>query len=98
MLFWFMFVSFALFAIGATGVMIRRNFLIILMSLEIMLNGAGLMLVALAYYLGNVSGQVMFIFIAAVAASETAIGLAIAIMMYRKKGSLDVNDFSILKK
>ncbi len=98
MLFWYMFVSALLFAIGATGVMIRRNFIVILMSLEIMLNGAGLMLITLAYYLGNVSGQVMFIFVAAVAASETAIGLAIAIMMYRKKGSLDINDFSILKK
>ncbi len=91
-------VSALLIAIGATGVMIRRNFMIVLMSLEIMINGAGLFLIAMSYYLGNVSGQVMFIFIAAVAASETAVGLAIAVMMYKRKKSIDINDFSILKK
>ncbi len=91
-------VSALLIAIGATGVMIRRNFMIVLMSLEIMINGAGLFLIAMSYYLGNVSGQVMFIFIAAVAASETAVGLAIAVMMYKKKKSIDINDFSILRK
>ncbi len=94
----YMIVSFLLFAIGAVGVMIRRNFLIMLMSLELMLNGAGMILIVMSYYLGNVSGQVMFIFVAAVAASETAVGLAIAIMMYKRKGSIDINDFSVLKK
>ncbi len=94
----YMVVSALLIAIGATGVMIRRNFMIVLMSLEIMINGAGLMLVTMSYFLGNISGQVMFIFVAAVAASETAIGLAIAVMMYKRKKSVDVNDFSILRK
>jgi NADH-quinone oxidoreductase subunit K len=94
----YMIVSALLFAIGATGVMIRRNFLIVLMSLELMLNGAGMLLITMSYYLGNVSGQVMFIFVAAVAASETAVGLAIAVMMYKRKGSVDINDFSMLKK
>ncbi len=94
----YLIVSALIFSIGAAGVMMRRNFLVILMSLEVMLNGAALMLIVFAYYIGNVSGQVMFIFVAAVAASETAIGLAVAIMMYRKKGSIDINDFSMLKK
>ncbi len=94
----YMVVSALLFAIGATGVMIRRNFLIVLMSLELMLNGAGIMLITMSYYLGDVSGQIMFIFVAAIAASETAVGLAIAIMMYKKKRSLDINDFSALRK
>jgi len=94
----YMVVSALLFAIGATGVMIRRNFLIVLMSLELMLNGAGIMLITMSYYLGDVSGQIMFIFVAAIAASETAVGLAIAVMMYKKKGSLDINDFSSLRK
>ncbi len=94
----YLIVSALLISIGATGVMIRRNFMIVLMSLEIMINGAGLFLITMSYYLGNVSGQVMFIFIAAVAASETAIGLAIAVMMYKRKKSIDINDFSILRK
>lgn len=94
----YMIVSALLFAIGATGVMIRRNFLIVLMSLELMLNGAGMLLITMSYYLGNVSGQIMFIFVAAVAASETAVGLAIAVMMYKRKGSVDINDFSALNK
>ncbi|WP_035589449.1 NADH-quinone oxidoreductase subunit NuoK [Hippea jasoniae] len=94
----YLIVSALLIAIGATGVMIRRNFMIVLMSLEVMINGAGLLLITMSYYLGNVSGQVMFIFVAAVAASETAIGLAIAVMMYKSKKSVDVNDFSILRK
>ncbi len=98
MIVYYMIVAVLLFAIGATGVMIRRNFIIVLMSLEIMLNGAGMLLIIMAYYLGNISGQVMFIFVAAVAASETAIGLAIAVMMYKRKGSLDINNFSMLKK
>jgi len=94
----YLIVSALLIAIGATGVMIRRNFMIVLMSLEVMINGAGLLLITMSYYLGNVSGQVMFIFVAAVAASETAVGLAIAVMMYKSKKSVDVNDFSILRK
>ncbi len=94
----YMIVSALLFVIGATGVMIRRNFIVVLMSLELMLNGAAMMLIVMSYYLGNASGQVMFIFVAAIAASETAIGVAIAVMMYKKKGSLDINDFSALRK
>ncbi|WP_022670908.1 NADH-quinone oxidoreductase subunit NuoK [Hippea alviniae] len=94
----YMVVSALLIAIGATGVMIRRNFMIVLMSLEIMINGAGLLLITMSYYIGNVSGQVMFLFVAAVAASETAVGLAIAVMMYKRKKSVDINDFSILRK
>ncbi len=98
MLIEYMIVSALLIAIGATGAMVKRNFMIVLMSLEIMINGAGMLLIVMAYYLGNVSGQVMFIFVAAVAASETAVGLAIAVMMYKRKGSVDINDFSMLKK
>jgi NADH-quinone oxidoreductase subunit K len=94
----YMFVSVLLFAIGATGAMIRRNFLIVLMSLELMINGAGMSLIVMSYYIGNVSGQVMFLFVAAVAASETAVGLAIVAMMYKNKKSVDINDFTTLRK
>ncbi|MGB9755493.1 MAG: NADH-quinone oxidoreductase subunit NuoK [Desulfurella sp.] len=94
----YMFVSILLFAIGATGAMIRRNFLIVLMSLELMINGAGMTLIVMSYYIGNISGQVMFLFVAAVAASETAVGLAIVAMMYKNKKSVDINDFTTLRK
>lgn len=94
----YMFVSVLLFAIGATGAMVRRNFLIVLMSLELMINGAGMALIVMSYYIGNVSGQVMFLFVAAVAASETAVGLAIVAMMYKNKKSVDINDFTMLRK
>ncbi len=94
----YMFVSVLLFAIGATGAMIRRNFLIVLMSLELMINGAGMALIVMSYYIGNISGQVMFLFVAAVAASETAVGLAIVAMMYKNKKSVDINDFTTLRK
>lgn len=94
----YMFVSVLLFAIGATGAMIRRNFLIVLMSLELMINGAGMALIVMSYYIGNISGQVMFLFVAAVAVSETAVGLAIVAMMYKNKKSVDINDFTTLRK
>lgn len=94
----YMFVSVLLFAIGATGAMIRRNFLIVLMSLELMINGAGMALIVMSYYIGNISGQVMFLFVAAVAASETAVGLAIVAMMYKNKKSVDISDFTTLRK
>ncbi|HHS48379.1 MAG TPA: NADH-quinone oxidoreductase subunit NuoK [Desulfurella acetivorans] len=94
----YMFVSVLLFAIGATGAMIRRNFLIVLMSLELMINGAGMALIVMSYYIGDISGQVMFLFVAAVAASETAVGLAIVAMMYKNKKSVDINDFTALRK
>ncbi len=94
----FLVLSVLLMVIGATGVMVRRNFFTVLMSLELMINGAGMVLVTMSYYLGNISGQVMFIFVAAIAASETAVGLGIAILMYRKKKSVDINDFAGMRK
>jgi len=94
----FLMVAFILFAIGAIGVLVRRNFFVVLMSLEIMINSAGLVFVILSYFSGTVSGQVFFIFVAAVAASETAVGLAIAVLMYRIRHTVDVTEFSMMKR
>ncbi len=94
----FLIVAFILFAVGAIGVLVRRNFFVVLMSLEIMINSAGLVFVILSYFSGNISGQVFFIFVAAVAASETAVGLAIAVLMYRVRHTVDVTEFSIMKR
>lgn len=86
-----------LFAIGLCGVMVRRNFLFMLMSLEIMMNAA-----ALAFIVGgsrwvNPDGQIMFIFILTLAAAEAAIGLAILLQFYHKRGHLDVDSANEMK-
>jgi len=80
-----------LFSIGLTGVLIRRNIIFILMSVEIMLNAAGLAFVAGGARWGSPDGQVMFIFILAVAAAEVSVGLALVLLMFRKFGSLDAD-------
>ncbi|NOZ84004.1 MAG: NADH-quinone oxidoreductase subunit NuoK [Epsilonproteobacteria bacterium] len=87
-----------LLAIGAMGVIIRKNFIIILMSLEIMLNAASGLFVVGSGITGNISGQMFFLFVAAVAAAETAVGLAIAIVIYRRKSSVDTDKFRSLKR
>ena len=86
-----------LFAIGVLGVLIRRNALIMLMSLELMMNAANINLIAFSRYLDNVAGQVFAIFVMCVAASEVAIGLAIAVALYRNKNSIQIDHFNELK-
>ena len=86
-----------LFAIGVLGVLVRRNALIMLMSLELMMNAANVNLIAFSRYLDNVAGQVFAIFVMCVAASEVAIGLAIAVALYRNKNSIQIDHFNELK-
>lgn len=80
-----------LFAIGLCGVMVRRNFLFMLMSLEIMMNAAALAFVIAGSRWMNPDGQVMFIFILTLAAAEVSIGLAILLQFYHRRGHLDVD-------
>jgi NADH-quinone oxidoreductase subunit K len=80
-----------LFALGVVGVLSRRNLLFILISLEIMLNAAGLAFVAAGARWGQADGQVMFLFILAVAAAEVAVGLALLLQFYRARGTLDAD-------
>ena len=86
-----------LFAIGAAGIMIRRNVLMMLLSIEIMLNAANLTLVAGSALHGNLTGQVTAFFVMVVAAAEVTIGLAIAVLLFRKQGSVDTNEIRWLK-
>ena len=90
-------VSAALFIIGVLGVLIRRNFIIILMSVEIMLNAANLNLVAVSSYLDNMAGQIVALFIIAIAAGEAAVGLAIIIVVFRGKTSTNVDQINLMK-
>lgn len=90
-------VSAVLFVIGLIGVLIRRNFIIILMSVEIMLNAANLNLVAFSSYLDSMTGQIVALFIIAVAAGEAAVGLAIIIVVFRGKIATNVDQINLLK-
>jgi NADH-quinone oxidoreductase subunit K len=87
-----------LFIIGALGVLIRRNAIVIFMSVELMLNAANLAFVAFARYWQAMSGQIFVFFIMTVAAAEVAIGLALIVTIFRTKSSIDVDQMSSLKE
>lgn len=86
-----------LFVLGLAGVLIRRNILFILMSVEVMLNAAGLAFVTAGARWGQADGQVMFIFILAMAASEVAVGLALVLQLDERLGTLDVDAASKMR-
>ena len=90
-------VSALLFALGLAGVLIRRNLLIIYMSLELMLNAANLALVAFSRFNGSLDGQVFVFFIITVAAAEVAVGLALIVALYRKRQTAHVEDLRTMK-
>ena len=93
----FLFVSAAIFVIGLMGVLIRRNLIIILMSIELMLNAINLTFIASARALGSMEGQVIVVFVMTVAAAEAVIGLAIVIAGYRHRQTLDPEEMHLLK-
>ena len=86
-----------IFSIGVVGVLIRRNAIVIFMSVELMLNAVNLLLTAFSAYRGDASGQVFVFFIMALAAAEVAVGLAIIVMVYRNTNSADINVLNKLK-
>ncbi len=86
-----------LFAIGIIGVLIRKNIIIIFMSIELMLNAVNLLMVAFSVHHGDPSGQVFVFFIMAVAAAEITVGLAILVMIYRNTGSVNIDALKKLK-
>ncbi len=94
---WYLIVAALLFGIGALGVMLRRSPLIVLLSLEIMLNAANLMLIAFARQQGDLSGQIFALSVMAVAAAEVAIGLGLIVAMARRRLVLDVDQASALR-
>jgi NADH-quinone oxidoreductase subunit K len=94
---YYLFLSFALFCIGIMGALMRRNAIIILMSIELMLNAVNLLLVSFSKMYNDASAQIFVFFIMVVAAAEVAVGLAIIVMVYRKVHSVDVNILNRLK-
>ena len=94
---YYIILSAILFTIGALGVLIRRNALIIFMSVELMLNAANLAMVAFSRVFDSFSGQIFVFFVIAVAAAEVAVGLALIVEIFKSKRSIDVDQMSSLK-
>lgn len=94
---WYIGLSAVIFIIGATGFMIRRNIIIMLMSVELMLNAVNISLVAFSHYLQDLRGQVFVLFIITVAAAEAAIGLAILIALFKNKAAVHTDEIAEMK-
>ena len=93
----YMLLSAALFMIGVIGVMVRRNIIIILMSIELILNAVNINLVAFSKELGNAIGQVFVVFVIAVAAAEAAVGLGIILAFYRNKETVNIDEMNLMR-
>ncbi len=87
----------ALFATGVYGVLARRNAVLVLMSIELMLNAVNINLVAFSQHLQQLTGQVFALFVIAVAAAEVGIGLALVILIYRNRETINVDEVNLLK-
>ena len=87
-----------LFAIGVVGMLVSRNLIVMFMSIELMLNAANLAIVAFSRHLNMMDGHVFVFLIMAVAAAEAAVGLAIIIMVYRNRDTINVDRFNLLKR
>lgn len=86
-----------LFSIGLFGVIRRKNLLMLFFATEIMLNSVNVALAAISYYMNDLTGQIFAFFIIAIAASEVAVGLGFLILMYKRMGSLDLDNLQIMK-
>ena len=95
---WYLLLAAVLFGVGLVGVLIKRNALIVMMCIELMLNAANLTFLAFARQQGNVGGHAIAFFVIAVAAAEAAVGLAIVIAIYRTRGSVNVDDVRELRE
>ncbi len=93
----YLIVSAIIFSIGLVGVLRRRNLLMLFFATEIMLNAANIAFVATAYYYNDLTGQMFAFFIIAVAASEVAVGLGLLIVLYKKYGTLDLDDLASMR-
>jgi len=93
----FLLLSAVLFSIGVYGVLARRNGVLVLMSIELILNAVNINLVAFGAYHGQVAGQVFALFTVAVAAAEVGVGLAIVLLIYRNKRSIDLDQVAQMK-
>jgi NADH-quinone oxidoreductase subunit K len=94
---WYLALSAVLFCIGIIGVLVRKNAIVIFMSVELMLNAVNLSLLSFSNYYGNTAGEILVFFALAVAAAEAGVGLAIIIAIFRNNLSVDVSDINLLR-
>jgi NADH-quinone oxidoreductase subunit K len=94
---WYLALSAILFSIGAMGVLVRRNAIVIFMSVELMLNAANLAFVASARQLNDLDGQIFVFFVITVAAAEVAVGLALIVAIFRSKRSINIDELNLMK-
>ena len=94
---WYIALSAILFTMGTLGVLLRRNAIIIFMSIELMLNSANLAFVAFARQFGNLDGQIFVFFVMTVAAAEVAVGLALIVAIFRTKKSINIDEMNLMK-
>lgn len=94
---WYLALSAVLFTIGVIGVLIRRNAIVVLMCIELMLNSVNVSLIAFASHHGDIAGQILVFFVLAVAAAEAVIGLAIIIAIFRNNLSIDITKVNLLR-
>ena len=93
----FLLVGAALFTIGVIGVLTRKNIMVILMSIELMMNAVNINLIAFSRHLGQTAGQIFAIFVITVAAAEAAVGLGIVIAMFKNKETMNINEIDLMK-
>ena len=94
---WYLTLAAVLFTIGAVGLLVRRNVLVMFMCVELMLNAANLALVSFSWFNQNLNGQVLVFFIITVAAAEVSVGLALIVALFRKRRSAHVEDLTSMK-
>jgi len=94
---WYLTLSAVLFAIGVSGVLLRRNILVMFMSVELMLNASNLLFAAFARHFAQVDGQIIALFVMAVAAAEVVVGLAIMVSVFRNRPTVDVDELHTLR-
>jgi NADH-quinone oxidoreductase subunit K len=94
---WYVLLSAILFAMGVVGVLVRRNAIIIFMSIELMLNSANLAFVAFARYYNDLDGQILVFFVITVAAAEVAVGLALIVAIFRTRHSINIDEMHLLR-
>ena len=93
----YLFLGAALFTVGVIGVLTRKNIMVILMSIELMMNAVNINLIAFSRHLGQTTGQIFAIFVITVAAAEAAVGLGIVIAMFRNKETMNINEIDLMK-
>ncbi|HWP46309.1 MAG TPA: NADH-quinone oxidoreductase subunit NuoK [Candidatus Limnocylindrales bacterium] len=94
---YYLVVSTVIFFIGMLGVLTRRNVIIILMSIELMLNAANINFITFSYYLNSLRGQIFVFFVMTVAAAEAAVGLAVIVYLFRNKNTVNDDEFSLMR-